>query len=76
MIGSAVVNTLILGIVSLISPITIGDPKLLFTGIAFMIIIAALFNIFLKTKSTLSRNEGVILVMIYILFIITQGMNR
>lgn len=75
-IGSAVVNTLILGIVALISPITIGDPKLLFTGIAFLIAIAALFNIFLKTKATLSRNEGAILVMIYILFIIMQGMNK
>ncbi len=75
-IGSAVVNTLILGVVSLISPITIGDPKLLITGIVFLIAIAALFNIFLKTKATLSRNEGVILVMIYILFIIMQGMNK
>lgn len=75
-VGSAVVNTLILGIISLISPITIGDPGLLFTSVAFLIAIAALFNIFLKTKATLSRNEGAILVMIYILFIIVQGMNK
>ncbi|TAN57936.1 sodium:calcium antiporter [Patescibacteria group bacterium] len=75
-IGSAVVNTLLLGIVALISPIVIGDSKLLFTGIAFLIIIAALFNIFLKTKATLSRNEGVALIVIYILFIITQGILK
>jgi len=74
--GSAVVNVLILGIVSLISPITIPDLKILITSIIFLIIITVCFNIFLKTKNTLSRGEGVALIVIYILFIIIQGMNR
>jgi len=75
-VGSAVVNVLILGIVSLISPIIIPDLRVLLTSIVFLLIITVCFNIFLRTKNTLSRGEGVTLIVIYILFIITQGMNR
>ena len=75
-VGSAVVNVLILGIVSLISPIIIPDLKILLTSIVFLIVITVCFNVFLRTKNTLSRGEGVALIVIYILFIITQGMNK
>lgn len=75
-VGSAVVNVLILGIVSLIHPILIPDLKILFTSIVFLVIITICFNIFLRTKNTLSRNEGVALIVIYVLFVITQGMIK
>ena len=75
-IGSAVVNTLILGIVAIIHPIVVSDLRFLLTGMAFLVAVAITLNIFLKTKDTLSRTEGVVLLMIYIFFIVTQGMNR
>ncbi len=74
-VGSAVVNTLILGIVSIIHPIVIADFKFVAIGLSFLLTVAIILNIFLRTKNTLSKTEGIALIMIYLFFIITQGMS-
>lgn len=61
-------STLILGIVSIISPITAEFFPFLIASI-FMIISGFIFIMFLKTGRKLERIEGISLILIYILFI-------
>lgn len=71
--GAAAINaTLTLGIVSLISPIVLDDPELVWTGIIFTMIAFVLTFLFLKSKSSISRREGAILIGVYILFVTVQ----
>lgn len=60
--------TLVLGIMSFLSPFTF-DPKLIsFTG--FAMVFAALTSLsFMKSGRLLSKNEGVILLFLYIIFL-------
>lgn len=69
LLGSVVINsTLILGMVSLISPIEIVEPiSFLKPGIFFVLGIA-LFWIFIRTKHFLSRREAVVLLVLYCVF--------
>ncbi|MEX0877705.1 MAG: sodium:calcium antiporter [Candidatus Spechtbacterales bacterium] len=72
--GSGVINsTLILGIVSLISPIHLENKLSLFVGLIFTVAAFLTVLFFLrKKKSTISRKEGFVLVAIYILFAASQ----
>ena len=73
-LGSVVANsTLILAVTALISPITLtnGLRPYLVATIAF-ILIFGLFWLFVKTKRTLERWEGIILVIIYFLFVFLE----
>lgn len=70
--GSAMANVMIIGIFSFISPIY---PKINFSYYSLIFFIALLFVSFLyfyKTDKLLSRNEGYVLIFIYILFLIMQ----
>ncbi len=71
--GSIVANaTLIIGLVALISPIRIqAFTSYLLATMAFVIIFG-LFYFFIRTKHRLDRWEGLILFLIYLLFIIFQ----
>lgn len=71
-IGSVVVNsTLILGIVALISPITV--PMLPFSiSTIFMFIAAFIFFTFVITGRKLEKLEGISLIFIYVLFVIIE----
>lgn len=72
-LGSVVVQgTMILGIVGLISPFTIENFKLFLIAAVFLLLSLALFTFFLRTKDALSWKEGMILIMLYIIFIIVE----
>lgn len=71
--GTVVVNsTLILGVVSLISPLKIANFSPYFVGILFTVIVALTFAIFARTDRKITRKEALGLIGIYILFIVFQ----
>jgi len=70
--GTIITATLVLGIVSLISPIRITDIPSIVIGRIFLIISALLFIFFIRTEKRITKKEGVILLFIYILFIIVE----
>jgi cation:H+ antiporter len=71
-IGSVVANTtLVLGMVALISPAPLVPDLLLFlTSNFFMIVVAFLFATFVDVEKHILWQEGVALIMLYILFVI------
>lgn len=71
LLGSVVTNTaLITGVVALIHPINAGGSITnIDTALVFLVFSAFIFLFFLRSKSTLSRLEGVIMVGIYLLFV-------
>jgi cation:H+ antiporter len=71
--GAAAINsTLTLGLVSLISPIVLDELKTVWIGIAFTLTAFLLVFYFLKSKNSVSRREGIVLVGLYILFVLMQ----
>ncbi len=73
LLGSVIVNSaLILGIVSLIDPIKIQDLTSFVIGAIFMILALLLFNLFIRTRAKLSWQEGALLIVFYIIFVIIQ----
>lgn len=73
LLGSIVANgTLVIGLATLISPLTIQSlPNYLMATMSFVLIFG-IFYLFIKTKHRLDRWEGLLLFIIYILFIFTQ----
>ncbi|MCL5090543.1 MAG: hypothetical protein M1514_00890, partial [Patescibacteria group bacterium] len=70
--GSVVVNSsFILGLVALISPIQIQESKHFFSTGIFTLLVFAFLPLSLKLKKKLDRNEGVVLLLIYLTFILT-----
>jgi len=72
LVGSSLSNVMIIGIFSFIKPIYL---EINFSYYLLMFFIATLFISFLffyKTDKLLSRNEGYVLVTIYLLFLVTQ----
>ncbi|MBZ9572796.1 sodium:calcium antiporter [Patescibacteria group bacterium] len=71
--GTVVCNsTLILGVVSLISPLKIANFSPYFVGILFTVIVALTFVIFARTERKITRKEALFLLGIYALFIAFQ----
>lgn len=71
--GSATINsTLVLGVVALIQPITVEGTAFLLIAIITTIVIFSLVFLFLHTKQSLSRSEGVILLLCFVCFILAQ----
>lgn len=71
--GTVVVNsTLILGVVSLISPLKIPNFSPYFVGILFTVIVALIFAAFIRTDLKITKKEALILLGIYALFIVFQ----
>lgn len=69
-LGSIVANsTLIVGVASVFSPITISFSSVLTPALAFLIAYF-IFWFFIRTKHTLSRAEAAILLLIYIIFVV------
>jgi cation:H+ antiporter len=74
LLGSITANsTLILGIVALINPVILesGFKPYLWATLAYFLIFG-LFWLFIKTKRKLERWEGLVLFLVYILFIIFE----
>ena len=71
-VGTIFFNTAcILGIVSIISPITIPLASFLIPAL-FLLVSIGIFIWFVKTKEKLSVIEGIILILIYVLFVFIQ----
>ena len=76
LLGSVVVNsTLVLGITSIILPIKAYFPSFII-GTLFLVINLILFIIFAKTKKEISWKEGIILIMLYVIFTISSFLAR
>jgi cation:H+ antiporter len=77
-IGSNVFNTgLVLGIAALIRPIEYISPMTIFTDVFVMIGISLIFFVFMLTDHTITRREGIALLVIYVLYILSSvGMIR
>ncbi len=72
LIGATIFNsTLILGVVAVINPVRVSGADLgnLRLSSAALIIILLAANIFLRTRERLSRREGAVLILLYLLFI-------
>lgn len=71
--GAAAFNsTLTLGLVALIKPIVLSSITVVLVGIGFTLISYFLVFYFLHTKQAISRGEGIVLLVMYVLFILTQ----
>jgi cation:H+ antiporter len=70
--GTIITATLVLGIVSLISPIKITDIPAIVIGRIFLIISAIFFLYCIRTDHKITRKEGVVLILIYVLFIVVE----
>lgn len=72
-LGSVVTNsTLILGVVSIITPIQVESISLFTFSALFMVLITLLFTAFLRSGYRLSWKEGYGLVFLYIIFVIIE----
>lgn len=69
LIGSAISNVLMLGFLSFIKPIDINIDAAYFFLIIFNISLFILIYIFYRTDQLLSRREGFVLLMMYLVFI-------
>lgn len=71
-VGSASFNTLIFGILSYLhqTPVLLTNSYL--TSLLFLLIALSLFYYFARTKNTISRQEGIILLSLYIAFIASE----
>jgi len=77
LMGSVIVNsTLVLGFTVLIHPLKIVNYSPYIAGIIFTLITILFFALFVRTHQQISRKEGLFLLLIYILFIVTQFIIR
>ncbi len=74
--GVVLTATLVLGIVALISPIKIVDFSPFAIARIFLIISALFFVFCLRSDSKISKKEGVLLFLIYILFLVTEILTK
>ena len=70
-LGSNIFNIAILAMVSLFSSVPV-KPFTIFVNLPIMLISTALLMLFIRTGWEISRTEGGILIMIYLLFLISQ----
>lgn len=69
LLGAIIFNAgLTLGLTALISPITLTAPLVVYSSGAFLVISILLFTRFLRTEYKITRLEGIILVMFFVLF--------
>ncbi len=72
-LGSIAFNSLfIIGVVSLISPIAVQSDSAFFIATAFLFSALLLFNIFIYSRSAISRKESLILISLYFFFIVIE----
>jgi len=73
LLGSTISNsTLIIGIVSIISPIHLIAPSKFFLAAAVFLIVFISFWIFIRTKHRFDRWEAFILLMMYLIFVVVE----
>ncbi len=73
LMGAVIVPaTLVLGIVALIRPIVMPDFSPFAAARLFLIVSVLFFYFFVRTEKRITRKEGLILLALYVLFIITE----
>lgn len=73
LMGAVIIpSTLVLGIVCLISPIHIANFSSLALARFFVIISALLFPLFVRSGKKIEKKEGLILLFVYIIFLISE----
>jgi cation:H+ antiporter len=73
MMASVIVcGTLILGIIALVSPFVIEDFSPFFVARIFMVIACVFYLIFIASGKKLTKKEGLVLLLIYIIFLMTE----
>lgn len=75
-VGSAAANTLLFGFFTLITGTIPAAREKIWIVLLFFLIGIVLFYFFVKTKSHLSRREGIFLLIIYVLFLIAETFRR
>ncbi len=72
LIGSVILNSsLVLGVVSMIHPIS-ADPLIFMTSAFFLVVVAFLFMTFVEAEGHILWQEGVALILLYVLFLIFE----
>lgn len=71
-LGSATTNSLVLAVTSLIRPIEILDVETFVVGVIFFVATVITFSFIIKSKDDVSKNEGLVLFGIYVLFVFIQ----
>jgi len=73
LMGSVIIpSTLVLGMVALISPIEIVDFSPFAIGRFFLIIAAVFFLYFIRTERKITKREAMLLLLIYVIFVISE----
>ncbi|MDO8557087.1 MAG: hypothetical protein Q7R98_01340 [Candidatus Jorgensenbacteria bacterium] len=72
LIGSAIANPFMIGLLALLHPIYITVDFSYYLTMAFIALLFSAFLVFYKTNRQLTAREGVILIAIYVFFIISQ----
>ena len=73
LMGSVIIcATLVLGIIAIVSPFEIKDLSPFFIARIFMVISALFFYIVVKTGQKITKKEGLLLLSIYIIFLLTE----
>lgn len=75
LLSSSIINTLVLGILALNKNVNIFYPSVHLVTVIVMVVLFIFILIFHKTGRRLSRGEGAIILLIYIVFIILQIKN-
>jgi cation:H+ antiporter len=75
-LGSTATNTLVISIVSFISPFEIQDFNLFKLSVFFLIVAIASFSFFVKSKNEITRVEGFFLLSVYVFFILSEVVSK
>ncbi|PIP63046.1 hypothetical protein COW98_00750 [Candidatus Roizmanbacteria bacterium CG22_combo_CG10-13_8_21_14_all_35_9] len=71
-LGSAAANTLLFGIFTLLNGKRVNVASHSFTTMILMLFGLGVFYLFSRTKNDISKHEGKILLLVYVLFILTE----
>lgn len=73
LMGSVIIpSTLVLGIVALLCPITAPGFTAFAVARIFLVFAAAIFYIFTRRQGKITRNEAIVLLLLYVLFVIAE----
>jgi cation:H+ antiporter len=72
LLGSGMANMLLLGVFSVMRPFYVVINNSYYILVIAMAILLSLVFIFYKTDKALKRNEGIVLVLFYVLFVVSQ----
>jgi len=71
-----VTSSLVLGVVSLISPIEVSNFSPYMAGMIFIFISAIAFYLFARNQEYISKREGQALILIYVLFVLFEVLTQ